>query len=63
MDNNRYDRAKLNNGWIVTDRRSSQLVALTDQGTWADIANPDQVRFFGLSESDSKQIVDKLNND
>lgn len=62
MTNNRYDRAKLNNGWIVMDRMSSQLTVLTDQGARADIANPDQVRFFGLSESDAKQIVDKLNN-
>lgn len=62
MDNNRYDYTKLNNGWIVTDRRSSQLVALTEDGTWADIDNPADVRFFGLSQSEAKQIMDKLNN-
>jgi len=62
MTNNRYDRAKLNTGWIVTDRRSAQLTAMTDQGTWADITNPDQVRFFGLTQDEAKTIVDKLNN-
>lgn len=61
MTNHRYDRARLNDGWIVTDRRSSQLTALTDRGTWADVTNPAEARFFGLSEAESKRIVDQLN--
>jgi hypothetical protein len=58
---NRYDYGKLNNYFIVTDRWSSQVVALTDTGAWADINNPAHLKFFGLSQADARQIMNDLN--
>lgn len=62
MKNNRYDYAKLNAGFIVVDRRSAQLAALTDRGEWADINKPAHRRFFALTQSEARRIANQLNH-
>ncbi|MFF0145996.1 hypothetical protein ATK36_0483 [Amycolatopsis sulphurea] len=61
MKNNRYDYAKFGAGFIVVDRRSAQLAALTDRGDWADIDKPGDRRFFALTQSEARRIADQLN--
>lgn len=57
---NRFGIVRLNDHFVVTDNRSSRLWALTSAGTPANITNPDEVKFFQLSQAEAEALAATL---
>lgn len=61
ITNNRYDLATLNGKFVVTDRRTAGVSALTEEGKPADNSNPDHMIYFGMSQALASGIAADLN--
>lgn len=61
MKNNRFDIARLGQFFYVWDATRTWPTPLTDQGTAANIDNPQERRFFQLPLEEAKALSAKLN--
>lgn len=61
MGRSRYILTQLNSRFVVTDSQVSSLKIVNDQAGPADITNPAEVKFFGMTLAEAKALASKLN--